>query len=133
MNEIGFVEGLGSSKTTFISFQPQTQEERVKLFRALNTPTYKLSDYINKDLWIKDIVCEEIEIADDNGTPVKAPRMVLIDLEGNSYNCVSNGVYMAIQKLIMIFGMPTWENGIHVQVVQVSKGERRMLNLDLIE
>lgn len=133
MDEIGFVQDLNNANKMLVTFDPQTQDERVMLFRALNQPTYRLSDFINREICIRDLICEEVTLTNHDGVPTKAPRLVLIDTEGNSYNCISNGVYGAIQKLIMIFGMPTWQDGIKVKVVQINKGEKRMLNLELVD
>jgi hypothetical protein len=58
---------------------------------------------------------------------------VIIDDHGVGYACVSIGVYSAIKKLFQVYGEPeTWKNPITLKVKQVTKGERKMLTLDIL-
>ena len=57
------------------------------------------------------------------------PRIVLIDTEGRADQAVSAGVYNALNRLCMVDGMPTWENGMPLTVVQVTRGMNKMLTV----
>jgi DNA polymerase III delta prime subunit len=139
-NGLMSVQNLGS----FYSVKAETKADKVKLFNAINNPDFRLADFINMKIKIKDVVVEivELEQTDDEDKPKvdidgevikqKAPRVVLIDDKGKSYQCVSVGIFSALKKMIALFGTPTWEEPIEIMVKQVSKKERKMLTIELV-
>ena len=134
-------------KEMFISKEVVTIEDKKMIYNAMNNPTDSISDLINKEIKIKDIVMEEIELTetDDNGDPIfdgdtgeiienklVAVRTILIDDEGNSHQAVSKGIFNSIKQIINIFGAPkTWEEPLTVTVLQVKVKKGSMLTLDI--
>ena len=111
---------LISSGDQFCSMTANTPEQKKILFKAMNSPDHKLADFINKKIRIKDMYCEIVTIADQNtGEIVKLPRIVLIDEKGVGYQCVSNGIFMGLKKLVAIFGEPTWKQPIEIEIKNV--------------
>lgn len=116
----------------FCSIKEDTLEAKKLVYNASNNPTHKIDDYINKEIALKDVFVEIIELANENtGELEQAPRIVLIDDEGESYQCVSNGIFGSLKKLMAIFGEPTWEDPIHVIVKQVKVKRGTMLTLEV--
>lgn len=116
----------------FTSMSAETQEQKVALYNAINNPENRLSDCINMTLHIKDLYIEIVECTnDETGEKTSCPRIVIIDAEGKSYQCVSVGIYSALKKAIQIFGAPTWHDPIPFMVKQVTKGNRKMLTLNV--
>lgn len=113
----------------------ETEAEKALYFNATSAPDYRLSDCINKQIIVKDIFIEmvELEKKDDDGNTTGelqlVPRVVLIDMNGKSYTAVSYGVYNAIKRLCMVYGMPTWENGVPLTILQLTRGKNKMLTL----
>ena len=111
------------------------ENDKALFFNATSNPDYRLSDCINKTILVKDLFIEKIEMErkDKEGNLTGeidlVPRIVLIDTEGKSYQAVSTGVYNALNRLCMVYGMPTWENGIPLTVVQVTRGMNKMLTV----
>ena len=123
-------EGGGS----YSSLTAVSAKEKAKLYNIMSNPTHKVGDFINKTIQVKDIYVETIELEDeDTAETVTAPRIVLVDTEGESYQAVSKGVFSALARIIKIFGEPTWEGGLPCTVKQISLGKNQMLTLELDE
>lgn len=123
---------MTTAQTSFSSLQATTDEEKAKLFNAINNPEKRLSDCINMTLKVKDLYIEVVNCTnEETGEVTACPRIVIIDDKGVSYQAVSLGIYSALKKVIQIFGVPTWEKPILMEVKQVTKGNRKMLTLNI--
>lgn len=114
---------------SYCSIKGDTREALVAMYNAINSPDHKLSDFVGKKLNIKDISIERVEnMNDETGEMAANARVVLIDDNGESYTCVSSGIYSAIKKLVAVFGEPTWEPALPVEVQNLStkKGRKTM-------
>lgn len=112
----------------YTSMKGETPEEKAKLFNAMNNPDKRISDMIGKVINVKDVFVEEVRFADEEtGEVTYAPRIVVIDVNGESYQAVSVGVMSAFKKLFQLFGQPTWPNGIKLEVKQVKNGKNNIL------
>lgn len=114
---------------SYCSINGDSREEKVAMYNAINSPDHKLSDFVGKTLNIKDISIERVDNpSDETGEMVPNARVVLIDENGESYTCVSSGIYSAIKKLVAVFGEPTWEPALPVEVQNLStkKGRKTM-------
>ena len=114
---------------SYCSIKGDSREALVAMYNAINSPDHKLSDFVGKKLNIKDICIERVEnMNDETGEMAANARVVLIDENGESYTCVSSGIYSAIKKLVAVFGEPTWEPALPVEVQNLStkKGPKTM-------
>lgn len=116
------------------SVKADTDEEKKKLFHIMQDADKSLSEHINEIIVIKDIFIEKVDCTNTNTGEIEVcPRVVLIDVQGVSYGCVSFGILNSIQKISVLFGEPTWENGISVKIKQKStKKGNKMLVLELV-
>lgn len=119
---------------SYCSIKGDTREAKVAMYNAINSPDHKLSDFVGKKLNIKDISIERVENpSDETGEMVANARVVLIDENGESYSCVSSGIYSAIKKLVAVFGEPTWEPALPVEIQNLStKRGRKTMTLKAI-
>lgn len=134
-NEDGFnlVADMTTAKTQFCSMVAKTNEEKAKLFNAMNNPDKRLADCINMEIKAKDLYVEVVNCTnEETGEVTACPRMVIIDVDGVSYQAVSVGIYSALKKMIQIYGAPTWNQPVRMRVKQITKGTRKMLTLDVI-
>ena len=114
---------------SYCSIKGDSREALVAMYNAINSPDHKLSDFVGKKLNIKDISIERVEnLNEETGEMAANARVVLIDENGESYTCVSSGIYSAIKKLVAVFGEPTWEPALPVEVQNLStkKGRKTM-------
>ena len=118
-----------NNSESYCSIKGDSREALVAMYNAINSPDHKLSDFVGKKLNIKDISIERVEnMNDETGEMAANARVVLIDENGESYTCVSSGIYSAIKKLVAVFGEPTWEPALPVEVQNLStkKGRKTM-------
>lgn len=129
------VRELASSDAgAFCSIKAVDRASKIKAYNASNHPTHKLNDFINKTIVVKDVYAETLELVnEETGELGQAPRIVLIAEDGESYECVSVGVFSALKKLIAIFGEPTWEEPIKLIVKNEKVKAGTMLTLDAVE
>lgn len=115
------------------SMKAETREEKVALYNAINNPQERLGDHINEVIMVKDLLIEIIELVNDNtGELDRVPRMVLIDEEGKSYVAVSIGIFSALKRICSLFGEPTWNEPIPCKIKQITKGEKKLLSIELV-
>lgn len=127
------VMDMTTAQTQFCSMKAETDEEKAKLFNAMNNPDERLSDSINKQIKAKDLYIEVVQCTnEETGEVTSCPRIVIIDDKGKSYQCVSIGIYSALKKVIQVYGAPTWETPVKLEVKQITKGARKMLTLNVI-
>ena len=124
----------GKELQQFCSFTPETDEQRAELYNALNSPDVRISDHVNKEIDLRDFVVEPVELRNETtGELEVAPRVVLIDTDGNSYHGVSNGIYNALSRLCMIYGRSSFPNGLPVRIKQINRGQNRLFTLEIIK
>lgn len=128
----GMIADFASAAPSFYcSFVPSTDAGKRQLYNAMNNADVQLADHIGQVINMRDIIIEPVEITkEDSGEVVTAPRCIIIDTDGNSYTCVSTGIYNALRRLCTVFGMPTWPDGLPVKVRQLQKGAKRLYTLD---
>lgn len=123
---------MTSRQTSFSSLQATTDEEKADLFNAINNPEKRLADCINMTIEAKDLFIEVVNCTnEETGEQTACPRIVIVDKDGVSYQCVSVGIYSALKKIIQIYGAPTWHTPIKFMVKQITKGNRKMLTLNV--
>ena len=128
-----YVANLTTATVAFSSMNATSIEDKKRLYNAMNSPDGRIKDMVNMRIAIQDIYCEMVQCtSEETGEISNVPRIVLIDVDGKSYQAVSMGIYNAVRKLIQVFGVPTWDGGLEVEVKQISKGNRSILTLNIV-
>lgn len=122
-------------KTQFCSMNPKNEDEEVVLFNAMNNPEKRIGDCINMTINVKHVFCEVVTCVNrETGESNLCPRIVLIDTDGVGYQAVSLGVFSAMKKIFAIKGNPTtWKKPVKLQVVQITKGDRKLLTFNMVK
>lgn len=132
MRDYNVRELEGNNLAAFCSVKTETMQDKALVFNAANNPQHKVSDFINKKIMVRDVYAETLELVNkESGEVEKAPRIVLIDENGEAYECVSVGMFSALKKLIATFGEPTWDEPIPVVVKQEKVANGSMLTLSV--
>lgn len=131
-DDTGLIGELTTRSAQFCSFTAETREEKALMFKAMNNPDRRLADCINQEISLVDIFCETVGIKQDDGSTVMCPRVVLIDNERISYQCVSIGVMNALRKLISVYGLPTWQEPIKIMPRGIKKNKFTILTFDVV-
>lgn len=127
------VADMTTAKTQFCSMVAESDKEKAQLFNAMNNPDKRLADCINMQIKAKDLYVEVVNCTNqETGEVTTCPRLVIIDEKGVSYQCVSIGIYSALKKVIQVYGAPTWETPVTLEVKQITKGKNKMLTLNVV-
>lgn len=132
-NEKMIADLTAERHTSYCSMKPETEDDEIILYNAMNNPEKRVGDCINMKIKIKDVFCEIVQCTNqETGEITQQPRTVLIDDKGVGYQCVSTGVFSSLKKLFAIKGTPnTWEKPVTVTVKQVKHGINSLLTLEL--
>lgn len=122
-------------KTQFCSMVPKNEDEEIVLFNAMNNPEKRIGDCINMTINVKHVFCEVVTCVNrETGETNMCPRIVLIDTDGVGYQAVSLGVFSALKKIFAIKGSATtWKKPVKLQVVQITKGDRKLLTFNMVK
>lgn len=116
-----------------IKAEPGDKVQAKIVYNAMNNPTHKLADFINKKIVVENILIEVNDIMnDDTGDIDRVPRTVLISPDGTSYRATSKGVFNSIRNAYMAFGPAPWAGGVEFEVKQVAVGRGQMLTLAMV-
>lgn len=132
----GFIGELTNVRQqSFCSFVAETEEQKAKLFNAVNNPGKRISECINEVINLTDVYVEEVELVKaETGEINVCPRIVLFDDKGESYVSVSTGIFSALKKLMQVFGTPgSWDKPIRIKVKQINKADKRLFTLEIVK
>lgn len=135
MNELSVFNDVNN--LFYCSLPMGTDEEKAFAFNVMNSADEKLSDHINEVIPVMDFFCETVHLdrvtKDGEIVNEPQPRIVLVSEEGVSYQCVSQGIFSALKRLVYMYGEPTWKTPIKIKVKQVNKNDRKMLTFELVK
>jgi hypothetical protein len=128
-----FLANLTTAKPSFCSMHGDTPEDKKRIYNAMNNPDKRLGDCINETIEAKDVFVEVVECVNkETGEMQNCPRVVLVDVKGCAYQCVSVGIFSALSKIFRVYGVPTWEKPIKLKVKQITKSDRKLLTLEAV-
>ena len=123
------IDDVNKSMTTM---DCNTREEKKLFYNAVQNPTAKVSDFINKTLTIADVYMEQAEYNDDQGTTTGI-KTVIITPDGQGILANSMGIAKALYGIFDIFGMPSeWDEPMTVEVKQVETPKGRYFKLEVV-
>lgn len=118
---------------SYSSMNVQDHDQAVAFYNAVTNPTGKLKEHINETLNLVHVSVEPIEVKRGDGTTNIAPRIVLVTDAGDSYSCVSVGVYAALKRIFSLFGTPdTWKNPLPIKPVLQAIKKGQVLSIQLV-
>ena len=117
----------------YSSMNVQDHEQAVAFYNAVTNPNGKLKEHINETLNLVHVSVEPVELKREDGTTNIAPRIVLVTDAGESYSCVSVGVYAALKRIFSLFGTPdTWKNPLPIKPVLQATKKGQVLSIQLV-
>lgn len=125
---------LTTRSKSYSSMIAETEDEKATLYAAMNSPTGKLMEHIGEIINLQNVYVEAVQcINEDTGDIQQCPRIVLIDANGESYQCVSKGVFGSLKKLFAVYGEPqSWTAPIPLKIRLIPLGTRNVLTLDVV-
>ena len=107
----------------------------VTFYNATSNPANKLKEHVNEVLSLVHVSVECVEVSKEDAPDDKviAPRIVLITDDGQSYSCVSIGVYQSLKRMFALLGAPdTWTEPVKIKPVLISTKKGQVLSLNLV-
>lgn len=107
----------------------------VTFYNATSNPANKLKEHVNEVLSLVHVSVECVEISKEDTPEGKAiaPRIVLITEDGQSYSCVSVGVYQSLKRMFTLLGTPdTWTEPVKIKPMLISTKKGQVLSLNLV-
>lgn len=121
-----------SVQGSFCSFVAETDEQKASLYKAMTSPDRKMADFINQKINAVDVFVEQVEITDEeSGEIAVLPRVVIFDQDGTTYSATSRGIFNALKRLFLVYGMPHWEKPIPLIIKQTTAKNRKFMTLDI--
>lgn len=110
----------GIKQNVYCSKIAESEKEKKELFNALETCDALLNDCVGQEINIKDIYCEEKQVADNETGELKTKFITIIfDESGQTYATGSYGIFNVLKKIVSIYGLPTtWEKPLKVKVAK---------------
>lgn len=130
-----FIADLTTRTVSYCSLVPKNEEEKAFLYNAQNNTPNKVKDCIGETINLKHVYVEAVHLTNkETGEVQAAPRIVLIDENLNSFQCVSIGIYSAIKKIFGIYGTPDkWEKPLPIKIKLINKSaDRSILTIDIV-
>ena len=93
----------------YCSLPAKTRDEKLQVFHMREGTHQKLKGSVNKEMNLAHIMAHTVMMEKEDGELVEACRCVLMDADGTTYQCVSEGVRSSLETLIKLFGRPGGE------------------------
>lgn len=113
-------EFQGVEAEVFSSLNPESKDDKITVFNAMQSTDFSLNDCVGKVIEVKDFIAHDQEMNDMNtGEHIHRTRCILIDKDGKTYSTVSPSFKNAIKKIFSIFGNPTtWDKPLKIEIVK---------------
>lgn len=109
------------------------RETSARIYNAMNNPTHRVADFINKRIDVVDYLIEVTEIVnEESGIASTVPRVVLIDEAGDSYQAVSIGMANAVRNLVIACGDAPWDPPVAIMIKQQATKNGSMLTVEML-
>ena len=101
-------------------------------YNAVSQPDTTLKECVNIPIAMTHVSIEVCEVRSEQNGDVIAPRIVIMDKDGKSYQAVSVGVYQSLKRIFALFGTPdTWKGPLTVVPMLTSTKKGQVLSLRL--
>ena len=101
-------------------------------YNAVSQPDMALKECVNIPIAMTHVSIEVCELHDDEKGDSVAPRVVIVDKDGKSYQSVSVGVYQSLKRIFTLFGTPdSWKEPLTVVPMLTGTKKGQVLSLRL--
>jgi len=121
----------GGGQKMSTSLDLQNPSNRVILLKAFQDCDMRLTEAVNVLISAVDYVAHEISlVSKETGELVDAVRLVVIDTDGATYECVSTTLLKSLQTVAFAYGPPPWSPPMTLTVRTKKRGERSIYWFD---
>ena len=108
-----------------------SQSGKMEMIRCMADCDARLTEEVNQPIAVVDWLVHEVEIVNkQTGESVLCTRMVLIDSDKMTHECVSNTLLQSFKMMLYAFGPCPWEPARVLIVKSKRRGERNIYWLE---
>lgn len=131
-NEVDVVSVINNGVKPYISFVPESTEDQIKLYNAMNSPMYRIKSAINKPIKMMDAVLVPCTLTnEETGEVSQAIRAIIIDDHGDTYAATATGVITSLKNIMSVFGSLHFEDGLTVIPKEIPVKRGNTLTLEI--
>lgn len=130
---------INEENPQYTSMALSSKEEMKAFYNAVENPTGRLSEFINKEFTFSNVSMELSQVAerDDSDNPTgnynQVVKTVLVTPDGKGYISTSMGIARALYSLFALFGTPeVWDEPMTCLIKQVDIGKNRTYKLEVV-
>lgn len=102
-------------------------QNRVVMLNAMQNCDFRLTECQNIPISAVDYLAHEVDITGkESGEIVRCTRLVIIDADGATYECVSDTLLKSIQTVAFAYGPPPWNPPITLTVKMKQRNTRNI-------
>ena len=117
----------------FVSFDPVSPDDKIKLYNAVNAPETRIADMVNKPICLIDVIMVKCKINDRGRSAERdAIRVILVDDNGETYAATSSGITNSVRNIFNIFGTLHFPEGLKVTIEQIKTSNGNTLTMKLM-
>ena len=119
------LRGVDTKLSTSLDLSDQAK--RKILLSCLQNCDARLVEQVNVPLELTDYMAHNIQVANGKGGElVDAVRLVMIDKDGTTYECVADTLVQSLGSLMFAYGQPPWSPPLKVAVRSTQKNTRNI-------
>lgn len=129
------IAGLNDSSAAFYSTIKGTDFAARKQIASAQTKSKPLADALGQTINLTNFIVQSVTLQDEKSGEVNdAPRVTLIDAEGEAFHATSVGLLSALRNIIATLGEPdTWPEALPIKVVeQRGRSGYRFMTIELV-
>lgn len=113
MSEAFAASGVSEVMTSFE--MGDSKEDKLKFHQIKDQPSKRLADMMNKEITMVGFIAHWVETKNgQTGEPEMAPRIIILGDDGETYSCVSIGIYNSLRNIVADLWLPTEADPIKV-------------------
>src|SRR5262245_28345252 len=113
----------GTDTKISTSLDLANQDARKILLNCLQNCDARLTEQVNRDIELVNYMAHNIQVQSRaGGELVDCVRLVVIDKDNLTYECVADTLIQSLGSLMFAYGQPPWNPPIKVQVKSKKKG-----------
>lgn len=102
---------LGGGSAYWCSLVPKTEEQQAQVFAMREGEHKSLKESVNLTVDLVHVLAHDVTIQKETGEIIEGIRIVLLDADGTTYACVSQGIRDTLRTLFQVYGTPdTWKS-----------------------
>lgn len=108
------------------------KSKRLLILKCLQDCDSRITEHVGEPIVVTDYFIHDVQLTSkEDGELIICPRLVLIDKDGFTHECVSATILSSMQSIAFVNGKPPWPDGVTLVPRMKRKGERNIYFLEM--